>query len=72
MGTLDTRDLASLTLESAVAAGQPTVRIEPGRGREWATHVSIAEWDGPLGLLLSLIEAHRLDVLTVPLGGLAE
>jgi segregation and condensation protein A len=62
----------NLTLESAVAVGMPTVRIEPGRGREWATHVSIAEWDGPLGLLLSLIEARRLDVLTVPLGGLAE
>jgi len=54
------------------AAGMPTIRIEPGRGREWATHVSIAEWEGPLGLLLSLIEGRRLDVLTVPLGGLAE
>ena len=62
----------NLTLEAAVAAGMPMVRIEPGRGREWATHVSIAEWEGPLGLLLSLIEARRLDVLTVPLGGLAE
>jgi segregation and condensation protein A len=62
----------NLTLESAVAAGLPSVRIEPGRGREWSTHVSIAEWEGPLGLLLSLIEARRLDVLTVPLGGLAE
>ena len=63
---------AKLTLESVAAAGMPTIRIEPGRGREWATHVSIAEWEGPLGLLLSLIEARRLDVLTVPLGGLAE
>ena len=50
----------------------PSVRIEPGRGRDWATQVRIAEWEGPLGLLLSLIEARRLDVLTVPLGGLAE
>jgi segregation and condensation protein A len=49
----------------------PAVRIEPGRGRDWATHVRIAEWEGPLGLLLSLIEGRRLDVLTVPLGGLA-
>jgi len=63
---------ANLTLESMAAAGVPTIRIEPGRGREWATHVSIAEWEGPLGLLLSLIEGRRLDVLTVPLGGLAE
>ena len=62
----------NLTLESIVAGGAPSVRIEPGRGREWATHVSIAEWEGPLGLLLSLIEARRLDILTVPLGGLAE
>jgi segregation and condensation protein A len=69
---VDTIDAANLTLESAVADGSPTVRIEPGRGREWATHVSIAEWEGPLGLLLTLIEARRLDVLTVPLGGLAE
>ena len=52
--------------------GMPSVRIEPGRGRDWATHVRIAEWEGPLGLLLSLIEARRLDVLDVPLGGLAE
>jgi segregation and condensation protein A len=70
MGTLDAGP--NLTLESMAAAGVPTIRIEPGRGREWSTHVSIAEWEGPLGLLLSLIEARRLDVLTVPLGGLAE
>jgi segregation and condensation protein A len=70
MGALDPG--RNLTLESIVGGGAPTVRIEAGRGREWATHVSIAEWDGPLGLLLSLIEGRRLDVLTVPLGGLAE
>ena len=62
-----------MTLESmTVASSGPSVRIEPGRGRDWATHVAIAEWEGPLGLLLSLIEGRRLDVLTVPLGGLAE
>ena len=62
------------TLETAAAAAgtSPIVRIEPGRGQDWATHVAIAEWEGPLGLLLSLIEARRLDVLTVPLGGVAE
>ena len=63
---------AAPTLESTTAADGPIVRIEPGRGRDWATHVAIAEWEGPLGLLLSLIEARRLDVLTVPLGGVAE
>jgi segregation and condensation protein A len=61
-----------VTLESIAAAVAPAVRIEPGRGRDWATHVAIAEWEGPLGLLLSLIEARRLDVLTLPLGGVAE
>jgi segregation and condensation protein A len=62
------------TLEAAAAAagGGPVVRIEPGRGQDWATHVAIAEWEGPLGLLLSLIEARRMDVLTVPLGAVAE
>lgn len=62
------------TLDSAAAASAagPVVRIEPGRGHDWATHVAIEAWEGPLGLLLSLIEARRLDVLTVPLGGVAE
>ncbi len=32
----------------------------------------MATFDGPLALLLSLIEARQLDVLTVPLGGLAD
>ncbi len=48
------------------------VRFAEGRRAESATHVQVAEFDGPLGLLLSLIEARRLDVLTVPLGALAD
>lgn len=63
---------AAPTLALGLDGRTPAVRIEPGRGRDWATHVRIAEWEGPLGLLLSLIEGRRLDVLTVPLGGLAE
>ncbi|HEX8025229.1 MAG TPA: hypothetical protein VF484_03400, partial [Candidatus Limnocylindrales bacterium] len=60
-------------LESAPTAARPAaVRIEAGRRPEQSTHVAVAEWEGPLGLLLSLIEANRLDVLTVPLGALAE
>ena len=39
---------------------------------ERVTHVRVAAFDGPLALLLALIEARQLDVLTVPLGGLAE
>jgi len=47
------------------------VRIEAARAVDQATRVRVADFDGPLGLLLSLIEARRLDVLTVPLGALA-
>jgi segregation and condensation protein A len=50
----------------------PAVRIGEGRRPETATTVQVAAFDGPLALLLSLIEARQLDVLTVPLGGLAE
>ena len=38
---------------------------------ESTTHVKLDAFDGPLALLLSVIEARQLDVLTVPLGGLA-
>ena len=49
----------------------PEVIFDEGR-RERATHVRMGDFDGPLALLLALIEARQLDVLTVPLGGLAE
>ncbi len=39
---------------------------------ETATHIRLEDFDGPIALLLALIEARQLDVLTVPLGGLAE
>jgi segregation and condensation protein A len=39
---------------------------------ESVTHVRLEAFDGPLALLLAVIEARQLDVLTVPLGGLAE
>ena len=38
---------------------------------EFATLVQVATFDGPLGLLLTLIEQRQLDILTVPLGELA-
>jgi segregation and condensation protein A len=50
----------------------PAVRFAEGRRPEAATRVQVAEFDGPLGLLLALIEARQLDVLTVPLGALAD
>jgi segregation and condensation protein A len=49
----------------------PEVLIDGGRP-ETATHVRMPDFDGPLALLLALIEARQLDVLTVPLGALAE
>jgi len=54
-----------------VSGTAPAVRFGEGRRPETATHVSLDGFDGPLGLLLSLIEARQLDVLTVPLGDLA-
>ena len=50
----------------------PAISFGSGRRPETATQVQIAQFDGPLALLLSLIEARQLDVLTVPLGGLAD
>jgi len=49
----------------------PAIAFEDGRRPEAATHVTLPAFDGPLALLLALIEARQLDVLTVPLGGLA-
>ncbi len=49
----------------------PSVTFGDGRRPEVRTQVRLEEFDGPLGLLLSLIEARQLDVLTVPLGALA-
>ena len=55
-------------------AGRRTTTVQFGEGRrpESATQVQVAEFEGPLALLLALIEARQLDVLTVPLGALAD
>jgi len=50
----------------------PAVTFGEGRRPESRTQVQMAEFEGPLALLLSLIEARQLDVLTVPLGALAD
>jgi len=47
------------------------VVIGEGRIPERTTLVRIEGFDGPLALLLAVIESRRLDVLTVPLGALA-
>ena len=58
--------------EVAAGAGSgPAVRFGAARRPEEATEVVLEDWAGPLGLLLTLIEARRLDVMTVPLGALA-
>lgn len=55
-----------------MAQAVPAVAFADGRRPETATHVTLPAFDGPLALLLALIEARQLDVLTVPLGALAE
>ncbi|HEX7471991.1 MAG TPA: ScpA family protein [Candidatus Limnocylindrales bacterium] len=54
-----------------MAPPPPTVVFGEGRRPEASTLVSLPAFDGPLGLLLALIESQKLDVLTVPLGVLA-
>jgi segregation and condensation protein A len=47
------------------------IRFAEARRPEDATHVRLETFDGPLALLLALIEQRQLDVLTVRLGDLA-
>jgi segregation and condensation protein A len=47
------------------------IRFADGRRPEESTHVRLESFDGPLALLLALIEQRQLDVLTVRLGDLA-
>jgi segregation and condensation protein A len=56
----------------APAPAMTGVQFGEGRRPETSTQVQVAEFDGPLALLLALIEARQLDVLTVPLGALAD
>jgi segregation and condensation protein A len=56
-------------MESAAAAKRGIPRFDGDP--EGVPDTDPVAFDGPLALLLSLIEARQLDVLTVPLGGLA-
>ena len=58
--------------EPAAQAATTSVAFGVRRRPEDATEIRMPEWEGPLGLLLALVEARRLDVLAVPLGALAE
>ena len=55
----------------AVVAEPVTIRFTDDRRPEAATLVHLETFDGPLGLLLALIEQRQLDILTVRLGELA-
>jgi segregation and condensation protein A len=60
------------TVGVPVMAPATNVTFGDGRRPETRTQVQLPEFDGPLALLLALIEARQLDVLTVPLGALAD
>ena len=63
-----------MVLEPVLQLGRetPGIAFTDRRRPEDATRVRLPEWEGPLGLLLALVEARRFDVMTVPLGALAE
>ena len=60
-----------MTGPTVVTSVAPAVVFVEGRP-ETSTQVRLDAFEGPLALLLSLIEARHLDVMTVPLGALAE
>ena len=60
------------TPELVVRTAAPSVVFGEGRRPEASTKVTLEAFDGPLALLLALIEARQLDVVTVPLGALAD
>ena len=62
-----------MTSEAASPITRTSVAFGEGRRPDaTVTHVQLPDFAGPLALLLALIEARQLDVLTVPLGDLAE
>lgn len=63
---------SAVPMAAPATTALPTVVFGEGRRPETATQVRLEAFEGPLGLLLSLIEQRHLDVMTVPLGALAE
>jgi segregation and condensation protein A len=62
-----------MTSEATSSIGRTSVAFGEGRRPDaTVTHVQLPDFAGPLALLLALIEARQLDVLSVPLGDLAE
>lgn len=64
--------MAAIPFAAGSSGPGPAVAFGEGRRPVDATHVTLGAFDGPLALLLALIEARQLDVLTVPLGALAD
>lgn len=62
---------AAAVRPTAEAAAPVEFSFAAGRRPEESTHVRTDVFDGPLALLLALIEQRQLDVLTVRLGDLA-
>ena len=65
-------DGPGIPVMAVAPAPGPAVTFGEGRRPESRTQVQMAEFEGPLALLLALIEARQLDVLTVHLGALAD
>ena len=65
LATVAQSDLNITSAAAKLYTTQPAVSFGDGRRPETRTQVQMAEFDGPLALLLSLIEARQLDVLTV-------
>ncbi|HUQ78441.1 MAG TPA: segregation/condensation protein A [Patescibacteria group bacterium] len=70
--TLPSAGLRSAAPSAGLRSAAPAVAFGAGRRPESATNIRMESFDGPLALLLTLIEARQLDVMTVPLGALAE
>ena len=64
------RDGTSVPLPRLVRGGT-SIRVTDDPRPDRAAHVQAGDFDGPLALLLSLIEHRQLDILSVSLGELA-
>lgn len=63
--------LAPLPVLARPRTGEAAVRIAPEAHPDRAAHVELGDFDGPLALLLALIEQRQVDILEVSLGDLA-
>jgi len=63
--------VAQAARPAAAPGSRPVVSFSLDRRPDASPQVRLDTFEGPLGLMLALIEARQLDVLTVPLGDLA-